>query len=345
MVNARKLNTCAPQWLAGLAFSLKAAAFIGMTTVMPPPDMDMATPSLHRQAIMRICQHTGAESIITPPSLIEDFYTDEKAFDFLKSMKYICWLGARLDHTIGDELAQHTNLFPVIGSTERGAQLSFESEDKIMWKSYEFVPEMGPRFELVADDLYELHNDRIPECDLFQGGFYTFPALKTIATGELYSPVVDKFGAKRWISRGRRDDLVKLSWLAKFHATHIEDAISRHPSVKSVVVGGEGREVPYIIIEPRDQSMSGSDPEKFIDEIYNTVIYDVNERDNDEIRIPREMVMLADPGLPFKRTLKMTVMRLEVEKMYKDHIETLYLRWKNKNGNGHATKSLKEGVS
>jgi hypothetical protein len=42
-----------------------------------------------------------------------------------------------------------------------------------------------------------LHNDRIPECDLFQGGFYTFPALKTIATGELYSPVVDKFGAKR----------------------------------------------------------------------------------------------------------------------------------------------------
>jgi long-subunit acyl-CoA synthetase (AMP-forming) len=156
---------------------------------------------------------------------------------------------------------------------------------------------------------------------------------------------VDKFGAKRWISRGRRDDLVKLSWLAKFHATHIEDAISRPPSVKSVVVGGEGREVPYIIIEPRDQSMSGSDPEKFIDEIYNTVIYDVNERGNDEIRIPREMVMLADPGLPFKRTLKMTVMRLEVEKTYKDHIETQYLRWKVKNGNGHAAKSLKEGVS
>jgi hypothetical protein len=132
-------------------------------------------------------------------------------------------------------------LFPVIGSTKRGEQLSFESEDKIMWKSYEFVPGVGPRFELVADDLYELHNDRVPEWDLFQGGFYTFPALKTIATGVLYSPVVEIYGAKRWISRGRKDDLVKLSWLAKFHATHIEDAISRHPSVKSVIVGGEGR--------------------------------------------------------------------------------------------------------
>jgi hypothetical protein len=325
---------------------MTAAVFIGMTTIMPPPDMDLTTPSLHRQAIMKICQHTGAESIITPPSLIEDFYTDELAFNFLKNMKFICWLGARLDHTVGDELAQHTNLFPVIGSTERGAQLSFESEDRIMWKSYEFVPEMGPRFELVAesDELYELHNDRIVEYDLFQGGFYTFPELNTIATGELYSPVVDRFGVKRWISRGRKDDLVKLSWLAKFHATHIEEAISRHPSVRSVIVGGEGREVPYIIIEPKDSSLVG-DTEKFVDKIYDTAIYDVNERDNDEIRIPREMVMLTDPALPFKRTLKMTVMRLEVEKMYKDRIEALYEGWKTKKGNGHATNGFKDGVN
>jgi hypothetical protein len=49
---------------------------------------------------------------------------------------------------------------------------------------------------------------------------------------------MDKYEAKRWISRGRKDDLVKLSWLAKFYATHIEDAISRHPSVKSVIVEG-----------------------------------------------------------------------------------------------------------
>jgi hypothetical protein len=41
----------------------------------------------------------------------------------------------------------------------------------------------------------------------------------------------------------------------------------------------------------------------------------------------------------------MTVMRLEVEKMYKDYIETLYLRWETESRNEHAIKSLKEGVN
>jgi acyl-coenzyme A synthetase/AMP-(fatty) acid ligase len=342
MINARTLTMCAPQWISGLAFSLNAAVFIGMTTVMLPPDMNM-TPSLDRQAIMNICKHTGAESIITPPFLIEDFYTDEAAFDFLKSQKYVCWLGAGLDHKVGDELAQHTNLFPVIGSTERGAALSFESDDASMWKSYEFVPEMGHRFELVADEIYELYVDRTSESSLFQCGFYTFPHLDTINTEELYSPTVDKNDTKRWISRGRKDDLVKLSWLAKFHATHIEDAIARHPQVAAVVVGGEGRDVPYIIIEPRDWTMVGH-PHMFVDEIYDTVIYRINEKDNDEIRIPREMVMLSDPDLPFKRTMKMTIMRKEVERMYENHINTLYLNSGTKKMNGGAVNGHKEGI-
>lgn len=340
MINARSLTTCAPQWLAGLAFSLNAPAYIGTTTVMLPPD----TSPLDRQAIMKICKHTGAQSIITPPSLIEDFYTDGAAFDFLKSLDYVCWLGAGLDHKVGDVLAQHTNLFPVIGSTERGAQLSFESDDVSMWKSYDFVPEMGPRFEQLSDDLYELHIDRTPESDIFQCGFFTFPDRDTIETEELYTPVIDECGAKRWISCGRKDDLVKLSWLAKFHATHIEDAIARYPRVSSVVVGGEGRDVPYIIIEPRDQSMVG-DPDKFLDEIYTTAISGINEKDNDEIRIPREMVMLSDPALPFKRTMKMTIMRKEVERMYEDHIEALYRRWEMKKLNGHAANGHKGEVN
>jgi len=335
MVNARTLSTCAPQWVAGLSFSLNAAVFIGMTTVMLPPEMYLTSPP-DRQAIMSICQTTGAESIITPPSLIEDFYTDRAAFDFLKSLKYVCWLGAGLDHKVGDALAPHTNLFPVIGATERGTCLSFESDDVEMWKSYEFVPEMGCRMERVSDDLYELHVDRTSEWDLFQCGFYTFPDLNSIDAKELYSPTVDKNGDKRWISRGRKDDLVKLSWLAKFHATHIEDAIAQHSLVAALIVGGEGREVPYIIIEPKAKAI-GADPTKILDEIYNTVIYGVNDKTSKEIRIPREMVMLSDPSLPFKRTMKGTIMRKEVERTYESHIEALYMGWRNRAGKGYET--------
>lgn len=289
---------------------------------MLPPDM--TTAPLDRQSIIWICQHTGAQGIITPPSMIQDFRNDKGAFGFLKSLKYVCYLGADLDHKVGDELTPYTNLFPVIESTERGGRLSFESGDPMLWKSYHFVPEMGSRFEQVGEDLYELHIDRTSEYQFFQCGFYTFPDVNSIRTEELHSPVVDQTsGTTRWVSRGRKDDLVKLSWLAKFHSSHIEDAIAHHPIVCSAVVGGEGRSIPYIITEPRDQNTVG-DPDKFIDGIYDTVIYRVNEKDDDQIRIPREMVMLADPALPFKRTLKMTVMRKEVEKTYKPHIEALY---------------------
>lgn len=171
-----------------------------------------------------------------------------------------------------------------------------------------------------------------------------FPHLDNIDTKELYSPTVDKYGAKRWISRGRKDDLVKLSWVAKFHPTRIEDAIARHPQVAAVFVGGESREVPYIIIEPRNWTVVGH-RRTFVDEIYDTVIYGINERDNDEIRIPREMVMLSDPVLPFKRTMKMTIMRKEVERMYENHINALYLNsGKKMMMNGVSVNGDKEGI-
>jgi hypothetical protein len=326
MINARTVNACAPQWLAGLAFSLNAAVFVGLTTVMLPPDMDMTSP-LDRKGIVKIFQHTGAKSIVTPPSLIEDFFNDREAFDFLKSLEYVCWLGAGLDHKVGDVLTHNTHLFPVIGSTERGPAMSFESDDVTMWSSYEFIPEVGSRFEWISDDLYELQIDRTTEHDFFQCGFFSFPDRDSLNTDELYSPVIDKYGIKRWAPRGRKDDLVKLSWLAKFHATHIEDAISKDARVSSVIVGGEGRDVPYVIIEPKDQG-AVADPDELIDNLYNTVIYGVNSKDNDEIRIPREMVFLSDPSLPFKRSMKMTVLRKEVEKAYVNHIEAAYKLWR-----------------
>lgn len=337
MWKALTLSALAPQWLAGLNLGLHSAAFFGTTSVMLPPDM---TFPLDPHSIIKILQHTGATSLLTPPSLIEACYHDDTAFNFLKTLSYVSWCGAPLDEKVGDALAQHTQLFPITGSTECGGHISFGSEDISMWNTFEFVPEMGPRFEQISDDIYELHIDRTPESDIFQGAFYTFPDKNTVSTGELYSPLVDSAGHQRWIYRGRKDDLVKLSWLAKFHASHIEAEIARHPNVRSVLVGGEGREVPYIIIEPKDWSTI-SNKNQFVDEIYDTIISDVNAKDNAEISIPRETVMLSDPALPFKRTLKMTIMRKEVETAYRSYIDGMYQQWEAKKKSGSASNSQK----
>jgi acyl-coenzyme A synthetase/AMP-(fatty) acid ligase len=326
MVNSVALTACSPQWAAGFAFSLNAAAFVGLTTVMLPPDMTFPIDTL---SISQICKHTGAEGLITPPSLIEELHKDQNGLEFLKALKYVSWVGAGLNQSVGDSLVPYTHLIPIIGSTERGVQLSFEPEDRSLWNSFDFIPETGPLFEQVGDNLYELNIARYPTSHAFQGIFYTFPGVKTFATAEIYSSVLDTNESKRWVFQGRKDDLVKLSWLAKFHAIHIEDAIAKHDNVKAVVVGGEGRDVPYIIIEPKDQDRV-KNAKDFVDEIYDHVIRSINKKDDDEIQIPREMVMLIDPAIPFKRTLKMTIMRKEIEKAYQTHIDDLYKQWKDK---------------
>jgi hypothetical protein len=40
--------------------------------------------------------------------------------------------------------------------------------------------------------------------------------------------------------------------------------------------------------------------------------------------------MLTDPTIAFKRTLKRTIMRKEVEKTYQSRIDNLYKNWEDK---------------
>ncbi|KAL2009196.1 hypothetical protein VTN00DRAFT_7390 [Thermoascus crustaceus] len=338
------LTTCPPQWIAGIA-SLFFTAFNRAVIVTLPTDMVFP---LKVQDVVKIIQANHVTGLFTPPSLIEDFSHDETAFSVLKGLDFVMFAGAQLDQAVGDILSRFTNLHTVIGSTETGPQPSFQSADPSAWNTFDFIPETGARFEPVSgsDDLYELYLDRHPESELFQGGFNVFRDRDSIPTHELYSPRVFADNTTRWIFHSRSDDLVKLSWLAKFSATDIEDAIARHPRVRSVYTGGEGRDVPFIIIELHDRhcldennnginnnnknntnNPSPSSQTELLDEIYNQAITAVNANGIGEICIPRETVMLADPAKPFPRTVKMTIIRKEVERCYAEKIEAMYRRW------------------
>ena len=74
------------------------------------------------------------------------------------------------------------------------------------------------------------------------------------------------------------------------------------------------------------------------------MIYGINEKVNFEIPILREMVMISDPDLPFKRTMKMTIDRKEVDRIYENHINTFYLNSGTKKRNGGAVNGHKEGI-
>lgn len=257
-------------------------------------------------------------------------------------------MGAALDRSIGDDLCEHTRLTPLIGSTETGDQISIRPVNRKLWYTHSFVPEIGNKMVPIdsTDDttrgLYESVIERQVHDDdnVFQPAFWN-PAhdgLERIETKELYKPITDLDGSLRWIFSTRKDDLTKLSWLAKFHAADIESRIQQHTDVKSVLVGGEGRPTPYVVVELKEGVLDSKSSEEVLEDIYTTAVARTNGEDIKEIRIPKETVLVAKRNKPFRRSLKQVVMRKAVEEDYREEIEQAYRKFEKVQANGLASQ-------
>jgi acyl-coenzyme A synthetase/AMP-(fatty) acid ligase len=337
------LDCCAPQWLAGLMNMIGCPAFMDSPCVALPPDAVGLTPELFK----KIMKMNRIDGIKCPPQTIVTLYEDPEARALLKTLKFVMYLGAALDRAIGDDLCQYTRLTPLIGSTETGDQFSVRPADRKLWHTHGFVPENGSKMIRLdaadggADDFHELILERRNNADdMFQPAFWNpaFKGIDRIETKELYTPIADSDGGTRWVFSARKDDLTKLSWLAKFHAQDIEARIQQHPNVKSVCVGGEGRPAPYVIVEPKEGILDRISETQLLDDLYASVIAKTNDVDIQEIQIPRETLLTAKREKPFRRNLKQVVQRKGVEEDYQDEIEQAYLQLSKKEASAMASK-------
>jgi len=93
--------------------------------------------------------------------------------------------------------------------------------------------------------------------------------------------------------------------------------------VKAVVMGGEGRKVPFLLVELADQEMD----EKEVLHALWLVIEETNRKISWEIRLKKDMVIFAKKGRPLKRVLgKGTTNRRATVEDYAEEIEELYQR-------------------
>jgi long-subunit acyl-CoA synthetase (AMP-forming) len=150
--------------------------------------------------------------------------------------------------------------------------------------------------------------------------------LKSVETKQLYIPIIDTDGRVRWAFSSRKDDLTKLSWLAKFHAQDIKSRIMQHADVQSVCVGGEGRAAPWVIIDPKEGVLDRRSESQLLTDLYERIVTRTNKSDIDEIRIPRETVLITKKEKPLTFSLKQLVQRRAAEKDYTEEIEQAYLR-------------------
>jgi acyl-coenzyme A synthetase/AMP-(fatty) acid ligase len=334
-MNKTALDCCAPQWLGGLMNMIICPAFVDSPCVALPPDAIGLKPELFKK-IMKLNRIDG---IKCPPQTIVTLYEDPEARALLKSLKFVMYLGAALDRTIADDLCQYTRLTPLIGSTETGDQVSVRPADRKLWYTHGFVPENGSKMVRLdsadggVDDFHELVLERRDNADdMFQPAFWNpdFQGVNRIETKELYTPIADSDGGTRWVFAARKDDLTKLSWLAKFHAGDIETRVQQHSNVKSVCVGGEGRPAPYVIVEPKEGVLDRIGETQLLDDLYATAIARTNDVDIQEIQIPRETLLVTKRDKPFRRNLKQVVQRKAVEEDYRVEIEQAYLQLSKK---------------
>lgn len=302
--------------LAGFLATLIWPAFTDMVAVMGPTNK-APTPEIVEQVL----DYSAASGAFFPPFLLEMLGREARTMAKLKKMKTIMFGGAPLATPVGEELNRTfgVDLINFIGNTEGGGwvNLATDPED---WQYFIFHPDLGFKFEKQDDDgIYELVVYRTPESEKLSSFWLTFPDETAYHTKDLFSPHPTKPDV--WKYHCRLDDLILLTGEIKLYCRAIEEVIGDHPAVKGVLVGGDRRSHPFMLLEIQDDV--AADHGKALDAIWETVEQE-NKRNAPSARIHRDLTIVTSPERPFVRSPKGSIERRKTFARYEQDINDLY---------------------
>ena len=292
--------------LVGLVSILPAPILHGTHLVLGPLDRP---PS--GETIVSLLKYGQIEGLATVPLWIRHLCNNPDGLAMLRKLKYVSWAGTSLDKISGDTLCQYTQLSPSFGTTECGPYWTLVTEDPKDWAYYSFIDGQGIDFVEAGDGLYEFVIRKSPDAK-WQQIFMLQPELDLYRTSDLFKKHPTKPGL--WLYSGRKDDMFKLDNGFQIHYTSREQAIEEDPSVKTALIGAPGQTIPFLLIEAADPSKVN------LQSIWQTIAKGNQEYDK-RATIHEDMIILADPKRPFKRSVKDTILRKETFEMYKTEIE------------------------
>ena len=187
------------------------------------------------------------DGFVGPPFLLREICNNPENLETLKSMKFIHWGGAPLDQKTGDTLCEHVKMASAIGTTESGPYFLRMSEDPHDWSYYYFRDGRGMELDPRSDSLAELVFRKNPEAT-WQQVFLRYPDLQEYRTKDLFEKHPSKPGLWRFV--GRTDDMIILANGENLHGSNLEAIIMRSSSVRVALVGGDGRNRPFLILQP-----------------------------------------------------------------------------------------------
>jgi thioester reductase-like protein len=103
----------------------------------------------------------------------------------------------------------------------------------------------------------------------------------------------------------------------------IEAAVVGHPAIRGALVVGQQRLQPALILEPHERPNDEAAAEALIESVW-PIVEEVNKKTVAHGRILRDMVVLADPAVPFSLSGKGSLQRMATVRMYKGFVDGLY---------------------
>ncbi|KAF2125012.1 acetyl-CoA synthetase-like protein, partial [Dothidotthia symphoricarpi CBS 119687] len=300
----------------GIFLSILFPIILGTVPVFGPTTN--TTPDNIAQVI-DVLRYGNCEVYMAPPVFIEALVNSTVGLEALGKLDMVYFAGAAMRKSTAEKLMAHTRLYSGYGSTEAGWPLCVRRENEENWEYLSFRESHGIKFVHTEGDLHELVWVRRPELEKWQPVFYIYPELEEFHSGDLWVESKTRPGA--WKVTGRTDDLLVFENSMKLNAQTVEMSLASHPSVNGIVVGGQGRSRPFVIIEWANNE--GEDITK-LEQLWPEI-----ERVNEGmvsggVTILKDMILFATTEKRLPRNVKGGVIRKRSEEMYEREIEQLY---------------------
>ena len=311
--DARIYEPFPPFHLAGFTNKIVVPLYTHTIPVSGPP---LRPPS--GALVKEIMQQQDLCGCYLPPAVAEQILHEPNGLDYFKTLDVFAYAGGPLSQAAGDEISKVTMVCQFYGSTEVGnvRQLVPLRED---WSYMEFHPYAKLDLQPAEDDAFEL----VIYADASVAGstalYHNLPGVTEYRTKDLFRPHPSK--KNLWRFHGRRDDIIVLSNGEKFNPVPMESTLQAHPSIAGVVVTGQGRFLPALLVEPKPDDRNKN---ILLQEIW-PLVESANLNAPGHGRILQSMIIIAEPNKPFVRAGKGTVIRKLTEAAYANEIAALYV--------------------
>lgn len=306
---------------ASMFGSILGAIFRQTTIIFPPAGL---IPSA--QVLVDGLKHTTASCAAIVPLVAEELSNKTELLNFVsQNLASMFYSGGTISQAIGDKISEKMKFFSIIGTTETGLFPTIYPTDQwptAEWRYFQFNPEYRFEFQKASEGEYEAVILRHPDTDKEQPVFKVFPATTEYRTGDLYVPHPSK--PDLWHYRGRGDDIIVFLTGEKTNPTTMEQTISAHPKVKSVLVLGSMRFQAALLVELEEtEVLSTSQRAQIIEEIWPT-IQSANADCPRHAQIKKSHIMFINPAKPMLRSAKGTIQRRPTLQLYEKEIDELY---------------------